>query len=304
MWMWPLDNAMGTTAAHRAPERVADGTCTQWQCISCAETPGACLEQAKRPRHLWGNKTRPAMTQAWEHPRARGPFSLGRRAVWFCVFFSPKTSRRPIGAQLLDPLSTKFIVMGSVWKSRSYSVICSEHVKHICPNSFKSASQFFFFFSFFLLILTASRSRSRPLCSALYFSASSGIDSFLLILFLITWFSFFHLIIFSVLFFFFISLGFISDSLFIFLALSQVFRFMTSLVSGNFYQLLVYNSILVYLWFCVCYGFDLQSIIVVKYSLQSIILLFVYVVLMNLFVDKMVAAVVLMNLFVNKMVSL
>ena len=79
---------------------------------------------------------------------------------------------------------------------------------------------------------------------------------------------------------------------------------MTSLVSDNFYQLLVYNSILVYLWFCVCYGFDLQSIIVVKYSLQSIILLFVYVVLMNLFVDKMVAAVVLMNLFVNKMVSL
>ena len=146
MWMWPLDNAMGTTAAHRAPERVANGTCTQWQCISYAETPRACLEQAKRPRHLWGNKTRPAMTQAWEHPRARGPFSLGRRAVWFCVFFSPKTSRRPIRAQLLDPLSTKFIVMGSVWKSRSYSVICSEHVKHICPNSFKSASQIFFFF--------------------------------------------------------------------------------------------------------------------------------------------------------------
>ena len=41
-----------------------------------------------------------------------------------------------------------------------------------------------------------------------------------------------------------------------------------------------------------------------KYSLQSIILLFVYVVLMNLFVDKMVAIVVLVNLFVNKMASL
>ena len=89
-----------------------------------------------------------------------------------------------------------------------------------------------------------------------------------------------------------------------FLALSQVLRSMTSLVSGNFYQLLVYNSILAYFLFCVCCGFDLQSIIVVKYSLQSIILLFVYVVLMNLFVDKMVAAVVLRNLFVNKLVSL
>ena len=32
-----------------------------------------------------------------------------------------------------------------------------------------------------------------------------------------------------------------------------------------------------------------------KYSLQSIILLFVYVVLVNLFVDKMVVAVVLMK---------
>ena len=29
MWMWPLDRAIGATAAHRAPERVADGTCTQ-----------------------------------------------------------------------------------------------------------------------------------------------------------------------------------------------------------------------------------------------------------------------------------
>ena len=182
MWMWPLDNAMGTTAAHRAPERVADGTCTQWQCISCAETPGACLEQAKRPWHLWGNKTRPAMTQAWEHPRARGPFSLGRRAVWFCVFFSPKTSRRPIGAQLLDPLSTKFIVMGSVWKSRSYSVICSEHVKHICPNSFKSASQFFFFlFSF-------SSSRRLGLGLALYALLSTFRLHQVLILFF--WFCF------------------------------------------------------------------------------------------------------------------
>ena len=105
-------------------------------------------------------------------------------------------------------------------------------------------------------------------------------------------------------FFFFISLGFISESLFMCLTLSQVLHSVTSLLSGNFYQLLVYNSILVYLWFCVCCGFDLQSIIVAKYSLQSIILLFVYVVLMNLFVDKMVVAIVLMNLFVNKMVSL
>ena len=162
--------------------------------------------------------------------------------------------------------------------------------------NFKSTALFFF------LTLTASRSRSCPLCSTLCFSTSSGIDSFLLILILITWFSFFHLIIFWFFFFFFISLGFISESLFMCLTLSQVLHSVTSLLSGNFYQLLVYNSILVYLWFCVCCGFDLQSIIVAKYSLQSIILLFVYVVLMNLFVDKMVVVIVLMNLFVDKMV--
>ena len=28
MWMWSLDRTMGATAAHRAPERMADGTCT------------------------------------------------------------------------------------------------------------------------------------------------------------------------------------------------------------------------------------------------------------------------------------
>ena len=43
---------------------------------------------------------------AHSHPRARGPFSLGRWATKFCVLFIPKTSRRLIRAQLLDPLST------------------------------------------------------------------------------------------------------------------------------------------------------------------------------------------------------
>ena len=60
-----------------------------------------------------------------------------------------------------------------------------------------------------------------------------------------------------------------------------------------------------------------KALLFVKYSLQSIILEFVYVVLMNLFVDKMVAAslkllrncwllfvyAVLMTLFVNRMVA-
>ena len=39
-------------------------------------------------------------------PRTWGPFSLGRWAARFCVFFTPKTSHRLIRVQLLDPFST------------------------------------------------------------------------------------------------------------------------------------------------------------------------------------------------------
>ena len=176
--------------------------------------------------------------------------------------------------------------------------------QHLNFNStFASNLPHYFFFLF-----TFSPSRRLDLGLALCALLSTSRLHQVLILFF--WFLFWLLDSlsfiwsFSRCFFLFFIFYFISDSPFMFLALFQVLRSVTLLVSGNFYQLLVYNSILVYLWFCVCYGFDLQSIIVVKYSLQSIILLFVYVVLMNLFVDKMVAAVVLRNLFVNKMVSL
>ena len=38
MWMRPLDSVRGATAAHRATERVADGTCTRvkaWMTDKC-----------------------------------------------------------------------------------------------------------------------------------------------------------------------------------------------------------------------------------------------------------------------------
>ena len=38
MWTWPLDSAMGAIAAHRAPERVANGMCIQvwaWMTNKC-----------------------------------------------------------------------------------------------------------------------------------------------------------------------------------------------------------------------------------------------------------------------------
>ena len=38
MWTWPLDSALWATAAHRAPEKVVDGICTQvctWMTNKC-----------------------------------------------------------------------------------------------------------------------------------------------------------------------------------------------------------------------------------------------------------------------------
>ena len=119
---------------------------------------------------------------------------------------------------------------------------------------------FFFFLSFSPLW---HLSLGLALCALLY---ASRLHQVLILFF---WFCFwfidslsfiwsFSRVFYFVLFYLFIYFfGFISNSLFIFLALSQVLRSVTSLVSGNFYQLLVYNSILVYLWFCICYGFDL-----------------------------------------------
>ena len=58
-------------------------------------------EAQKKERGSWGTRG-----VGDSRPQAREPFSLGRWAVRFCVFFIPKTSRRLIRAQLLDPLST------------------------------------------------------------------------------------------------------------------------------------------------------------------------------------------------------
>ena len=117
MWTRPLDNAPGTTTAHRAPKRVVDGTCTQvwaWMTNKCRrrmnQEEGYITSEISQNR---GGKS------SWEakgvknsHPRTRSPFPLGCRAVRFCVLNSyliiahSQTKRRPIRAQLLDPLST------------------------------------------------------------------------------------------------------------------------------------------------------------------------------------------------------
>ena len=61
-------------------------------------------EAQKKERGSWGARG-VGDSRRW----VRGPFSLGRWAARFCVFFTPKTSRHLIRAQLLDPLSTNLL---------------------------------------------------------------------------------------------------------------------------------------------------------------------------------------------------
>ena len=83
---------MGATTAHRAPEKVADGTCIQvwaWMTNKCKRRmnggEGYIATEISQGSG-GGGKARKA--GSWEatgagssHPRMSSPFSLGRRAV-------------------------------------------------------------------------------------------------------------------------------------------------------------------------------------------------------------------------------
>ena len=114
---------MGATAAYRAPERVDDGTCTRvwaWMTDKCRRRingrEGYITTEITHSSGRRKKESREAQRKergSWDargvgssRLRARGPFSLGRWAVRFCVFFTPETSRRLIRVQPLDPLST------------------------------------------------------------------------------------------------------------------------------------------------------------------------------------------------------
>ena len=111
---------MGVITAHRAPERVADGTGTRvWALMTdkCRrrlnEREGYITTEIIQSRGTKKKKKAQRKERgSWDargvgssRLRARGPFSLGRWAIRFCVFFTPKISRRFIRAQLLDPFS-------------------------------------------------------------------------------------------------------------------------------------------------------------------------------------------------------
>ena len=112
---------MGATAADRAPERVADGTCTRvsaWMTNKCRRRmngrKGYIITEITQSRGDGEEEKGPEKGEmllgcewSWEFPSSgEGSFLPGTFSVQFSVFFTPKTSCRLIKAQLLDLFST------------------------------------------------------------------------------------------------------------------------------------------------------------------------------------------------------
>ena len=137
MWMRPLDSARGATAAHRAPKRVADGTCTRvgaWMTDKCRRRmngrEGNITTEITQRMGRGGRKKKAQRKErgSWDvrevgssRPWARGPFSLGRWAVQSYVFFHPQNKLLPYQSPTFGPILYKFIIMGPVWKPRPYN---------------------------------------------------------------------------------------------------------------------------------------------------------------------------------------
>ena len=137
MWMWPLDSAMGATAAHRALERMADGTCTRgwaWMTDKCRRRmnrregyiktkisqrrggrPGSRRPRDRKEAPVWprGVGAFPSSTE--------GSLLLGTLGRPILCAFHPQNKPSPHQSPTFGPALYKFIVMGSVWKPWPYS---------------------------------------------------------------------------------------------------------------------------------------------------------------------------------------
>ena len=135
MWMWPLDSVMEATAAHRVPERVADGTCARvwaWMTKKCRRRMNGREEYItteitqsrwkgrrpegpeKRERLLW-------CEGSWEFlSSGKAPFLLETLGHPILCIFHPQNKPMPHQSLTFGPILYKFIVMGPVRKPRPY----------------------------------------------------------------------------------------------------------------------------------------------------------------------------------------
>ena len=130
MWMWPLDNAMGATFAHRVPERMADGTCTRgwtWMIDKCRRRmnirKGYITRETSRRRGIAVRKT-PETSSREVSKNWEGEELIVGRSPRIDLYPStmplmnplPNDPVRPLTKSLLRPSSwarffTKFIVL-------------------------------------------------------------------------------------------------------------------------------------------------------------------------------------------------
>ena len=136
--MWPLDSAMGVTAAYRAPVKVADGMCTRvwaWMTDKCRKKINGRVEYiiseiSQKGGGGWKEEAQEKERGPWDargvgnsSPRARGPFSLGPWAVRSYTFFIPQNKPSPYQSPTSGPTLYKFIVMDPVRKPWPYIYI-------------------------------------------------------------------------------------------------------------------------------------------------------------------------------------
>ena len=132
--MWPLDSAVGVTAAHRAPERVADRTYTRvwaWMTDKCrgmmngregyitteiTQSGKEGQEGPEKGERLLGCEGN------WEFPSSgKAPFLLGTLGCLVLCIFHPQNKSPLHQSPTFAPILYKFIVMGPVRKLRPYN---------------------------------------------------------------------------------------------------------------------------------------------------------------------------------------
>ena len=135
--MWPLDSAMGAIAAHRALEKVADGTCTRvwaWMTDKCRKKMNwgvgyITTETLQKGDDLKEGGSGEKERGPWDargvgdsSPWVRGPFSLGPWAVRSYAFPPPPQNKpSPYQNPTSGPTLYKFIVLGPVRKPWPYN---------------------------------------------------------------------------------------------------------------------------------------------------------------------------------------
>ena len=128
---------MGATTAHKAPERVAHGTCTRvwaWMTDKCRRRMNGrevyitieitqSKEKRKKQEGLEKGGRLLGCEKSWEFSSSgEGSFLLGTLGPPVLCIFHSRNKLSPHQSPTVGPILYKFIVMGPVRKPRPYSI--------------------------------------------------------------------------------------------------------------------------------------------------------------------------------------